>query len=182
MSSEDAGEEAQFPTALQIFVLNHLTCEESKQAENDLHSIIPYSRISIWVRKLIALLPSSSMPPEKPTTKEVYNQLNALVEHGLLEYEGGGFNNLEMESFSVTGDGMLYIKQYLAKLSREIKDKKVTERDIDRAEGDSGAKKYLKGLLSKLVDKSQDEIADTLFSAIRTQGLPLASLLINLSR
>lgn len=51
------------------------------------------------------------MIPEKPTTEEVYNQLNALIEHGFLEYEGGGFNNIENDSFSVTVNGMLYVKQ-----------------------------------------------------------------------
>lgn len=69
----------------------------------------------------------------------------------------------------------------LDKLSLEIIDKKVTEQDIDRAEGDSRAKKYLKGMWNKFVDKSQNEIVEMLFSAIRTQGLTLAILLINLA-
>jgi hypothetical protein len=70
----------------------------------------------------------------------------------------------------------------LGKLSQQIEDKKVTDQDIDRAEGDSGAKEYLKGLWSKLVDKSQNEIVETLFSAIQTQGVPLVLLLIELAK
>lgn len=70
----------------------------------------------------------------------------------------------------------------LETLANHIIDKKVTEQDIDRAQGDSGAKKYLKGLWSKLIDKSQNEIVETLFSMIRTQGLPLAILLIELAK
>jgi hypothetical protein len=73
-------------------------------------------------------------------------------------------------------------REDLDNLAREIIDKKVTEQDIDRVEGDSKAKKYLRELRNKLVDKSQSEIAEMLFSAIRTQGLHLASLLLNLAR
>lgn len=73
-------------------------------------------------------------------------------------------------------------REDLDNLAREIIDKKVTEQDIDRVEGDSKAKKYLRELWNKLVDKSQSEIAEMLFSAIRTQGLHLALLLLNLAR
>lgn len=70
----------------------------------------------------------------------------------------------------------------LGKLSEEIQAKKITELDIDRVEGDSRAKKYLKELWSKFVDKSQDEIIEELFSAIRIQGVPLVLLLIELAK
>ncbi len=39
---------------------------------------------------------------------------------------------------------MLYIKRFLAQLSRDIKQEKITEKDIDRAGGDSGAIKFMK--------------------------------------
>jgi hypothetical protein len=73
-------------------------------------------------------------------------------------------------------------REDLEKLARKIIDKKVTEHDIDRVQGDSGAKKYLRGLWNKLVDKSQNELVETLFSAIRTQGVPLAILLAELAK
>lgn len=72
--------------------------------------------------------------------------------------------------------------EYFGKLSEEIQAKKITELDIDRVEGDSRAKKYLKELWSKFVDKSQDEIIEELFSAIRIQGVPLVLLLIELAK
>jgi hypothetical protein len=70
----------------------------------------------------------------------------------------------------------------LGKLSEEIQAKKITELDIDRVEGDSRAKKYLKELWSKSVEKSQYEIIEELFSAIRIQGVPLVLLLIELAK
>jgi hypothetical protein len=73
-------------------------------------------------------------------------------------------------------------REDLDKLAREIIDKKVTEQDIDRVEGDSKAKKYLRELWNKLVDKSRSEIVEMLFSAIQTQGLHLALLSLNLAR
>ena len=73
-------------------------------------------------------------------------------------------------------------REDLNKPAREIIDKKVTEQDIDRVEGDSKAKKYLRELWNKLVDKSRSEIVEMLFSAIQTQGLHLALLSLNLAR
>src|SRR5918998_3407765 len=73
-------------------------------------------------------------------------------------------------------------REDLDNLSHEIINKKVTEQDLDRVEGDNGSKKYLKGMWDKFLDKSQSEIVEMLFSAIRTQGLHLALLLINLAR
>ena len=69
---------------------------------------------------------------------------------------------------------------YLERLAKAIKDKKITEQDIDSAEGDSGAKNYLKGLWSKLVDKSQNEIVETLISTIKTQPASFLLLLTGL--
>jgi hypothetical protein len=192
MSSEEGkGEEAQYPTPLQIFVLSYLDHEEWKQTRKEQisdmdrkvthhsYSSIPRRPISISIRELITILPTSVIP-EMPKAEEVYNQLNLLAEDGLLEPEGR--YDLESFSFSITGDGMLVIKQYLGDLSRAIKDRRVTDKDVEHAEGGIEVKKYFKELLSKILDKSQDEIVNTLFSAIRTQGIPLIVLLISLAR
>lgn len=77
-------------------------------------------------------------------------------------------------------------REYLDKFARDIKDKKVTETDTDRVvvegDDDNAAKKYLRGLWSKLVDKSQNEIVDMLFTVIRTESLYLAKLIIKLTK
>lgn len=57
-----------------------------------------------------------------------------------------------------------------------------TENDIDRVGGDSGAIKFLKETWRKFKDKSPDQIVDILFLAIRTQGLPLIHLIIDMYR
>lgn len=66
-----------------------------------------------------------------------------LVQHGYLEQE---FRNRppEYTSFSITSDGMILIKQYLAGLSTAIKDKQITDHVIERAQGDNVIKKYFK--------------------------------------
>jgi hypothetical protein len=71
-------------------------------------------------------------------------------------------------------------REVIARLANEIKDGKVTEQDIDRAQGDSTAKKILKGLLKRLVDRSLKETEDTLSSFVKTQGLCIALLIMNL--
>ena len=108
--------------------------------------------------------------------------MKALEKLTFLNYEGPGFNNLEIQSYSVTGNGMMYVKRFLAQISRDIKEEKITEKGIDRAGGDSGAIKFLKEIWGKFKDKSPDQIVDMLFYAVRTQGLPLIRLIIDLSR
>jgi hypothetical protein len=75
---------------------------------------------------------------------------------------------------------MLLIKQYLAGLSSAIKDEQITEQHIERAEGDSFIKQYFKELISKVKDRTQDEIVDALFSAIKTHGVKMTIMLISL--
>ncbi len=70
--------------------------------------------------------------------------------------------------YSITPRGTLFIKSRIDKLSLAIRDKKINEEDIDHAEGNREVKAYLKETLIKIKDKSQEEIANTLFSAIRT--------------
>jgi hypothetical protein len=176
---------------LQIFALATLYYQESKQREKEemldrqrdttlppQSDVLP-NPVSIMVRDLCNKLPYS-INSETLTAEQVCNQMQSLVERRLLE-QVFKIKTGEFATFTITADGMLVINRILGKFSQQIEDKKVTEQDIDRAEGDSGTKEYLKGMWNNFVDKSQNEILEMLFSAIRTQGLPFALLLINLS-
>jgi hypothetical protein len=131
------------------------------------------------VRDLCNKLPYS-INSETLTAEQVCNQMESLEKRRLLE-QVFKIKTGEFAAFTITADGMLVVNRILGKLSRQIEDKKVTEQDIDHAEGDSGAKEYLKGMRNNFVGKSQNEILEMLFSDTRTQGLSLALLLINLS-
>jgi hypothetical protein len=189
-SSQEAGG-GKGLSPLQIFALATLYYQESKQREKEemldrqrdttlppQSDVLP-NPVSIMVRDLCIKLPYS-INSETLTAEQVCNQMGSLVEQGLLE-QVFKIKTGEFATFTITADGMLVINRILGKLSRQIEDKKVTEQDIDRAEEDSGAKEYLKGMWNNFVDKSQNEILEMLFSAVRNQGLPLALLLINLS-
>jgi hypothetical protein len=181
VSSEEAtAAERQFPTPLQIYVLAHLTSEESKRIEES-HPYVPQAPIEIRLRDLIIQLPTTYVP-EKPIIEEVRNQLKALEDLTYLHSDGPAFNNPEIQSYSVTLNGMMYVKQFLAMISFGIKEQKITEKDMDRAGGDSGVIKFMKETWGKFKDKSPDQIADMLFLAIRTQGLPLVRLVIDMTR
>jgi hypothetical protein len=175
-------------TPLQIFALSYLYYEElmQRQKQQDLdnyrlathhsHSNVIPRPISIRVRELITIIPSS-MIPEMLTIQEVCNQLNILEEYQLLthEYRREG----EHASFSITGEGILYVKQLYAHLSRAIKDKRDYEKKIDRIEGNAKIKEYLKGILSKLKEKSQEEIADMILLGVKTYGPLLIPLVMS---
>ncbi|MFL6494739.1 MAG: hypothetical protein ACJ70N_08030 [Nitrososphaera sp.] len=177
---------------VQIFALATLYYEESKQREKEemldrqrdrtqppQSDVLPQP-VSIMVRDLCNKLPYS-ITSETATAEQVGKQMESLVERGFLE-QVFKIKTGEFATFTITADGMLVINRILGKLSQKIEDKKITEQDIDSAEGDSGAKEHLKGLLNKLVDKSQNEIVETLFSAIQTQGMPIVLLLIELAK
>ncbi len=189
-SSQKAGGGEEL-SPVQIFALATLYYQESKQREKEeildrqrdttlppQSDVLP-NPVSIMVRDLCNKLPYS-INSETLTAEQVCNQMGSLVERGLLE-QVFKIKTGEFATFTITADGMLVVNRILGKLSQQIEDKKVTEQDIDRAEGDSGAKEYLKGMWNNFVDKSQNEILEMLFSAIRTQGLPFVLLLINLS-
>jgi hypothetical protein len=106
------------------------------------HSSVLPRPISIMVRELATILPVSRIP-KKPTTEEICNQLNILAQLGLLEQEHRYLTG-EYASFSITTDGIMFVKQHIDKISSAIKDKKINEGDIDHAEGTSEAKNYLK--------------------------------------
>lgn len=176
-----SGEELN-PTHVQIFTLSHLYFEDSKKIRmfNTFHtSSHVVQPVAISLRHLINILPfstaSGTLSPE-----DVHNQLDALVKRGFLKPELKRQNGECTTFFSITLGGTVFVKSYIAKLSSAIKDKKINDQDIDSAEGNIEIKKYFKETLGKIKDKSQDEIANILFSAIRTYGPPLIILLVSL--
>jgi hypothetical protein len=177
-------------TPLQIFALSYLYSEESTQRQKeqfldsqrlDTHhsySSVLSRPIYITVRELITILPFSIVS-ETPTAQEVYDQLNILAERELLEGKDGYISE-EYASYYITGTGMLFIKQYYAGLSKAIKDKRVYEENIESIEGNSKIKEFLKGIGSKLKERSQEEIADEVLSGVKTYGPLLITSLIHM--
>jgi hypothetical protein len=191
MSTEEGkGEETQYPTTMQVFALSYLYTEESKQRQKEgfldsqrlrthsSHSSVLTRPISVPLRNLCNIIPPS-MILQGLTAERALNELMVLVQHGYLEQE---FRNRppEYASFSITSNGMLLIKQYLAGLSNAIKDEQITEQHIERAQGDNVIKQYFKELMSKVKDRTQDEIVDALFSAIKTHGIKMTIMLVSL--
>jgi hypothetical protein len=177
-------------TPLQIFALSYLYFEESTQRQKEQfldsqrldthhsHSSVLSRPIYITVRELITILPFSIVS-ETPTAQEVYDQLNILAERELLEGKDGYISE-EYASYYITGTGMLFIKQYYAGLSKTIKDKRVYEENIESIEGNSKIKEFLKGIGSKLKERSQEEIADEVLSGVKTYGPLLITSLIHM--
>jgi len=177
-------------TPLQIFALSYLYSEESTQRQKEQfldsqrlvthhsHSSVPSRPIYITVRELITILPLS-IAPETPTAQEVYDQLNVLADRGLLEVKGGYLSE-EHASYYITGTGMLFIKRYYASLSKSIKDKRVFEKNLESIEGNGKIKEFLKGIGSKLKERSQEEIADEVLSGVRIYGPLLITSLIHM--
>jgi hypothetical protein len=67
------------------------------------------------------------MNSEMLANGEFHNQLNFLLEGGLLEQEFK-YRTGEYGSFSITTNGVLFINRQIAQLSRAIKGKKLTSK------------------------------------------------------
>ena len=182
--------QATYTTPLQIFALSYLYSEESAQKQREQfldsqrlfthysHSSVLSRPIYMTVRELITILPVSIIP-KTPTAQEVYEQLNILADRGLLEGKGGYLSE-EHALYYITGTGMLFIKRYYAGLSKAINDKKLYEENIESIEGNGKIKEFLKGIGSKLEERSQEEIADEVLSGVKTYGPLLITSLIHM--
>jgi hypothetical protein len=180
MSSE---EEKLNPTPIQVYILTYLYSEDLKKFE--LFDSFYTSRnvvkpTAITLDHLITTMPNS-MSSETLVPEEVQNQLNFLVRRGFLEPNLKRQGDSYFTFYSITMRGKLFIKGYITKFSNAIKDKKINEQEVDRAEGDSKAKSYLKDkILDKVIDKSLDQIAEGLILGIKIFGPTLATLLTQL--
>lgn len=175
-------------TPFQFFALSYLYSEELKKMEKEQfiddnirmrthhsQSSITPSPISVSVRELAVKLPIS-MIENRVSTDQILEQLQILESNQLLELAGIGGYRGEYTKFSITTDGIIFLKAIYAKLSQAIKDKNVYEKTIDSVEGNSEAKTWLKGTWDELKYKAQDEIADTILSGVRKYGTELIGI------
>lgn len=175
-------------TPFQFFVLSYLYSEELKKTEKEqfiddhLRKVTHHSQssitptpISVSVRELAIKLPVS-MVEERLSTEQMLKQLELLEMNKLLELAGIGGIRGEYTKFSITSDGIIFLKLMYAELSDAIKDKEVYEKIIEDVEGKSEAKTWLKGLWNTIKDKAQDEIADVILSGVRKHGTDLIGI------
>lgn len=121
------------------------------------------------------------MSSETLSPEDVEAQLIDLFVPGLLRRKGITQHDEGNFFYSITTRGTLFAKGYIAKLSSAIKDKNISEQDIQLGEGDSAVKTHLKDPWARIKIKSKDEISNTLFSSLRTYGPPLIMMLANLA-
>lgn len=184
--------EWQGPTEFQFFALSYLYSEELKRTEKEQliddhirmrthhsQSSVTSTPISVAVRELALKIPTS-MAREPLTTHEMLGQLQTLEANQLLELAGIGGYRGEYTKFSITSDGIIFVKSILSTLSEAIKDKAVYEKTIGKVDGGSEAKTWLIGIWVKLKDKAQDEIADTILLGVRKHGIQLIGIVFRL--
>lgn len=178
-------------TPIQIFILTHLYSEEIKETlkkeiiNNILRSSKSYHseyshHISISLRDISLLIPSSLLPEIRIDEEHIYNQIKILEYNNLLGTSVDNLQEKENTLFFITIDGIILVKQIFSALSDRIKDKNVFEEDINRLEGNKEIKDWLKMLWIDLKDKAKDEIADTVIEGVKTHGPSAIVLLINL--
>jgi hypothetical protein len=181
-------EEGENITVFQFFALSYLYSEELKRTQKEQfiddnirmrthhsQSSVTPSPIAVSVRELAVKSPTS-MIKERLTSDQILEQLQILESNQLLELAGIGGYRGEYTKFSITTDGIMFLKSIYAQLSEAIKDKNVYEKIIDNVEGNSEAKTWLKGAWDKLKDKAQDEIADIILSGVRKYGTELIGI------
>jgi hypothetical protein len=177
-------------TPIQTFILIYLYSEEIKEIQkkdtprhiqhSDKSHFSEYTHnVSISLREISLLIPSSILPDMRLNEEHIHTQLKILEYNRLLGVFFEKVQEKENSVFFITIDGIILVKQIFTTLSDKIQDKKVFEEDIDKIEGNKNAKDWLKGLSSELKHKAKDEIADIVINGVKIHGPSLIVLLIN---
>ena len=177
-------------TPIQIFILIYLYSEEIKEIQKKdtlrhiQHSDKPHFseytyNVSISLREISLLIPSSILPNMGLNEEHIHTQLKILEYNRLLGVFFEKVQEKENSVFFITIDGIILVKQIFSTLWDKMQDKKVFEEDIDKIEGNKNAKDWLKGLSSELKRKAKDEIADIVINGVKIHGPSLIVLLIN---
>jgi len=178
-------------TPIQIFVLTYLYSEEVKETQkkeiidNILQSnkskVSEFSHhVSISLRDISLLVPSSVLPEIRINEEYIYNQMKILEYNHLLIKSIDDFENNDNTSYFITIDGIILVKQIFSSLSDKIQDEKIFPKDIDNLEGNRETKEWLKELWSNVEDTAKDDIADMVIDGVKIYGPPAIVLLINL--
>jgi hypothetical protein len=178
-------------TPIQIFVLTYLYSEEVKETQkkeiidNILQSnkskVSEFSHhVSISLRDISLLVPSSVLPEIWINEEYIYNQMKILEYNHLLIKSIDDFENNDNTSYFITIDGIILVKQIFSSLSDNIQDEKIFPKDIDNLEGNRETKEWLKELWSNVEDTAKDDIADMVIDGVKIYGPPAIVLLINL--
>src|SRR6478735_495541 len=177
-------------TPIQIFVLTYLYSEEVKETQkkeiidNILQSnkskVSEFSHhVSISLRDISLLVPSSVLPEIRINEEYIYNQMKILEYNHLLIKSIDDFENNDNTSYFITIDGIILVKQIFSSLSDNIQDEKIFPKDIDNLEGNRETKEWLKELWSNVEDTAKDDIADMVIDGVKIYGPPAIVLLIN---
>jgi hypothetical protein len=178
-------------TPIQIFILTYLYSEEVKETQKKeiINNIIRSSKsvhsefshhVSISLRDISLLIPSSILPDMRINEEHIYNQIKILEYNRLIGISIDDLQNKENTLFFITIDGIILVKQIFSALSDKIQDKKLFEEDIDRLEGNKEIKDWLKGLWKNLKDKAKDDIVDMVIDGVKIYGPSVIVVLINL--
>jgi hypothetical protein len=178
-------------TPIQIFILTYLYSEEVKETQKKeiINNIIRSSKsvrsefshhVSISLRDISLLIPSSILPDMRINEEHIYNQIKILEYNRLIGISIDDLQNKENTLFFITIDGIILVKQIFSALSDKIQDKKLFEEDIDKLEGNKEIKDWLKSLWKNLKDKAKDDIVDMVIDGVKIYGPSVIVVLINL--
>jgi hypothetical protein len=171
------------PGPLQIFALTHLAVEElimrdkeealnaQRRVTHSSFSSVLLRKVNVSVWELTKILPYSVLP-EPNTVETILKQMHMLLDNQLLEEVGdsAGRWETEYESFSITGNGNLWIRKYYGPLASAVQDRKEYDRIVDSIQGDEEIKSNLKNLWPKFKGKTQDAVIEIFFSFVKKFG------------
>ena len=178
-------------TPIQIFILTYLYSEEIKEtrkkekinniSRSKKYKVSEFSHhISISLRDICLLIPSSILPENIINEDYIYNQIKILEYNHLIGISVNDVQEKENTLFFITINGIILIKQLFSTLSDGIFDGKISEESINQTEGNREIKDWLTSLWKDLKEKSEDDIVDMLMTGIRIYGPSAIVVLINL--
>lgn len=170
-------------TEFQVFILAHLTTEDMlRQREGtalgrsvpDLGHILTY-RYATSISELTTIVSPDLIPGRGWDADEIIAQIESevlgLLKRKLIIYKNkpssGGFRGIQYEVFYISPKGKALVRKCFRGLEDLVSNQEQYDTAIDGVETGSEAKNYLRGIRTKLIDKTQDEIVQIIVSGAK---------------
>lgn len=95
------------------------------------------------------------------------------------------FRGKQYEGFYITPKSKVFVRKCFIGLEKRVANQNSYETAIERVETGSAAKKYLKELRTKLIDKTQDEIVELITTGVKSYapaGIAMVLQLVGITR
>ena len=141
---------------------------------------LPNSKYHISLRELAIKIPHSEILTNILNINQMYKELKLLEINDLVSPMWDREHYKDNYAFSITTTGIISTIQYLGQFPKATEREDYIE-NVEKSESTNEVKDWFKGLKDKIKGKSQEEVAKLIVTGIKTYGLNIIPLVMNIS-